>query len=1269
MQTATALSPEHQKLLEQLRASGVKPPQAVVSARKAASLGCVEHNEKYFYIPETGRPIKYEDHQKIILNIIAGTHNYPTLLDFYSTVEYSCPKKEGKALDIETLIPTADGWKTMEEIQEGDEVFDEKGSICNVVYATEIMYNRKCYEVTFSDGSTIIADAEHLWQVEEVYNTHKTFILTTEELIPTYKTNGGSPKWRIPLAEPLRAPQRHLLVDPYVLGVWLGDGSSASARLTCCDPQILEEIELAGVSVYETKHPNRAPSYQLGSKGIHQTREEGKNSLHYKLRELEVLNNKHIPWEYLRASVQQRLALLQGLMDTDGTIDTIGKSCEFSVTNERLAQNFLELTLSLGFKARMRSGPAKLNGQQYGTRYRIVFHAPKDIPVFRLDRKAARQRERSTSEHVNRSITDIRQIYSVPVKCIEVDSPSHLYLAGPTFIPTHNTATSGGYARHRAEQTTSRDEILFFANDETQSRGRAYAAIQVSIELDPRYDVKRRELIDADGNVVWRIIEDFIEHVPTNTKVRAVNVDYRGEAGANPSLTVWCVDQNTEILTDKGWVTYDKFDLNCKVATRNPKHGAFEWQQPRAVNIKNYTGPMLATHGRQIDMVVTPNHRLWGRTGKGYVASKKGPMQFIPAIYACDNSHTNIPDAFSAWQPSNLEDYMVIDRRVAGLNAISNPLVIDMRAFCLFMGWFISEGCTHKDEVIISQKDTSPSYNEILQIIKGCGFDYKIWTSRGDGLTSIVIHNAELARYCHEFGLSHEKFVPPEIKESKYLNLFFSAYIKGDGHKELKANRIRALTTSPKLRDDLEEIGLKLGYWVSCSPSEDLRSDHFQYQLKFYDGHEGLHEHCVQNWSIEEYDGVVWCPSTENGIITVRRNNKVYQTGNTECWGYDTDKQLKLFEEMTPVLTRFHSQRYLEGYAGYTGKSKVQEYVENLATKPELGGRQLTRDDIPDWPFPDEDLLPLYVNDSAGVFAYLDRGPIARTRMPWLIGPEADKYYVEQSLTLTPEQFDRLHNNYWVSPTEAFIPIEWWNQCQDDSIPELVPSKEPLTHAPFDVSSVPHVDDPNYQSMFAQYIDPSNWRQLETSSNVPLVLSCDASVSGDCTALTLTSRHPQRYNDVALRLALKWDPPRGGKIDYERTPNQVTGLSLWQQIIDLCVRYNVVQFAYDEWQMHHLVNQLRNLGIVWCRAFGQSTPRDIADKQLYDLIKLRRIGYSGNAHLIDSKAMTEHLQNASRQQRAKEDTKLHIVKSSEDRKIDLTVSLSMGCAECLRLDM
>lgn len=586
---STVLSPEHQILLEQLRSSGIKPPQAVLSAQKTASLGCIEHNEKYFYIPETSRPIKYEDHQKIILNIIAGTHSYPTLLPFYSTVEYSCPKKEGK------------------------------------------------------------------------------------------------------------------------------------------------------------------------------------------------------------------------------------------------------------------------------------------------------------------------------------------------------TATSGGYARFRAEQTTTRDEILFFANDETQSRGRAYAAIQTSIELDPRYDVKRRELVDSNsGHVIWRIIEDYIEHVPTNTKVRAVNVDYRGEAGANPSLTVW-----------------------------------------------------------------------------------------------------------------------------------------------------------------------------------------------------------------------------------------------------------------------------------------------------------------------------------------------------TECWGYDTDKQLKLFEEMTPVLTRFHSQRYLEGYAGYTGKSKVQEYVENLATKPELGARQLTRDDIPDWPWPDEELLPLYVNDSAGVFAYLDRGPIARTRMPWLIGPEADKYYVEQSLTLTPEQFDRLHNNYWVSPTEAFIPIEWWYQCEDTTLPELTPSREPLTRAPIDLTMVPHVDDPDYANLFARYIDPSNWQQIGTDAarNVPLILSCDASVSGDCTALTLTSRHPQRYNDVALRLALKWDPPRGGKIDYERTPNTITGLSLWQQIIDICMRYNVVQFAYDEWQMHHLVNQLRNLGIVWCRAFGQSTPRDIADKQLYDLIKLRRIAYNSSSHLIDSKAMTEHLQNASRQQRAKEDTKLHIVKSADDRKIDLTVSLSMGCAECLRLDM
>jgi hypothetical protein len=178
-------------------------------------------------------------------------------------------------------------------------------------------------------------------------------------------------------------------------------------------------------------------------------------------------------------------------------------------------------------------------------------------------------------------------------------------------------------------------------------------------------------------------------------------------------------------------------------------------------------------------------------------------------------------------------------------------------------------------------------------------------------------------------------------------------------------------------------------------------------------------------------------------------------------------------------------------------------------------------------------------------------------------------------------------------------------------------------------------------------------------------------VSGDCTALVGFTRHPIRHQDVALRMAWKWDPPRGSKIDYDVTANARTGRSLRQQILKTCMEYNVVQLGYDEWQLHHLTNELRRDGIVWCRSFKQGVERDVADKQLYDLIKLKRIGY--NPHVPDEtlchKDIETHLAGSSRTMKPKENTKMHIVKAADDSKIDLVVAISMAAAETLRLDL
>jgi phage terminase large subunit-like protein len=240
-------------------------------------------------------------------------------------------------------------------------------------------------------------------------------------------------------------------VDPYVLGAWLGDGDTRNAGFTTADAELLDQIRAAR---YEVRALRARYRYWIGAyRGALPVRSSGGQFLPYpcltsQLRALGVLGFKHIPEAYLRASVEQREALLAGLMDTDGTVSRSG-SCSFDNTERRLAERVWELVVSLGFKA----GPiytkaTSLRGKRCKDSYRVSFTPTR--PVFRLRRKLARQRPaRSTQKF--RYIVDVRPRPSVPVRCIQVDSASHLFLAGLACIPTHNTRTGAEWVRRLVE--------------------------------------------------------------------------------------------------------------------------------------------------------------------------------------------------------------------------------------------------------------------------------------------------------------------------------------------------------------------------------------------------------------------------------------------------------------------------------------------------------------------------------------------------------------------------------------------------------------------------------------------------------------------------------------------------------------------------------------------------------------------------------------------------------------------------------------------------
>ena len=154
------------------------------------------------------------------------------------------------------------------------------------------------------------------------------------------------------------------------------------------------------------------------------------------LRRLGVLGDKHVPADYLYGSETQRLALLQGLMDTDGYAGR-GDDVEFSSTREQLAEAVVWLAASLGQRPRLSKGVARLDGIDHGPKYRVSWRATRQ--VFALPRKARKITETWTRESGSRILVRCDPVPVMPMRCLTVDSPSSMYLITDRCLPTHNT--------------------------------------------------------------------------------------------------------------------------------------------------------------------------------------------------------------------------------------------------------------------------------------------------------------------------------------------------------------------------------------------------------------------------------------------------------------------------------------------------------------------------------------------------------------------------------------------------------------------------------------------------------------------------------------------------------------------------------------------------------------------------------------------------------------------------------------------------------------
>lgn len=338
-----------------------------------------------------------------------------------------------KGLPLDTEIPTLEGWSTIKDVQEGDTIFDKDGNPTKILHKSEVHHN-PCYKITFDNGDTIVADHEHRWEISfstskssKYHGEYKTQVMTTEE-IATYldsisekRTSYNIP--RIVNPKPIKLENKELPIDPYVLGCWLGDGSKQCGAITNETNNVLEEIQRRGYALGDDiSSEGSTPTYTI-------------LGIYGKLKKLNLINNKHIPIIYQRASYEQRLDLLRGLMDTDGYYNSKRKRFVMETSQDWQCYDFIKLLASLGIKATKFDIIKKLNGKEFHA-YSINF-STRGLNPFLMRNQDIVYSTRDACTY--RNIDKVELVETVPTQCLEVDSPSHTFLCTDKMIVTHNT--------------------------------------------------------------------------------------------------------------------------------------------------------------------------------------------------------------------------------------------------------------------------------------------------------------------------------------------------------------------------------------------------------------------------------------------------------------------------------------------------------------------------------------------------------------------------------------------------------------------------------------------------------------------------------------------------------------------------------------------------------------------------------------------------------------------------------------------------------------
>lgn len=526
-------------------------------------------------------------------NILSGYIHYLQEIEVnpnFHTLIFNAPSGYGKLIANYIPVLTRNGWKNHGNLVVGDEVLSPSGEFIKVTMVHPKRYAN--VRVTFEDGEQIDCHNQHEWQVFDRL-ARKEKQVETNYLIEHLKEKNGRNRFLLPLREMVKGEHKQLPVDPYTYGVWLGDGSTNQGRIT----QNINDLEIFNYIPYEITSSNKGVSGNVNTYHL--------SGLANDLHKLELCYQKHkeekcIHESYLTASIEQRLELLAGIIDTDGYLDKEKQRYIIVTCGKKLKNDIVSLLYTFGWRVSVTEqeptiSTSGIDGKQ--VTYYIGFN-----PTIKIPCKLPRKQLNKVHKQRRIGITNIELINPTEGNCITVEGG--LYLVGKTLKITHNTypeKISEAWAYGIDDKGTT---LALCSNDEVVKGGSRTVIDEIKSEhfgeVFPhlKYDKEDKEffLKETDGNWKLRNCKMLASYYASTTNSNVVGEraskrihiddlypDYKEALNQelnkyylNKSMTVWekrFVQNKTPkvVITGTLWASGDYIDLKIQQLKKENK--------------------------------------------------------------------------------------------------------------------------------------------------------------------------------------------------------------------------------------------------------------------------------------------------------------------------------------------------------------------------------------------------------------------------------------------------------------------------------------------------------------------------------------------------------------------------------------------------------------------------------------------------------------------------------------------------------------------------